>query len=742
MSTRIPPPLSADEEPKVDASQWVAKALRYISQGRLMTICLALGVIAGLVYFVYSRPLYSSRSMVRFTMLSLPVNSDSGRSDTAMNSNNRAIALRALRTQLTSAQIQTLVARRLGVATSTASPESIRQFAIPTVSISFLDSDFMELNVVSYYPNVVRDYARTLVEVYTEFEKEARETYRGIVLDTYMKELDEFRSKLDEQLKKRMDFEESNSLAQVFIQQNSLTHVPKEIVLTKERIQKLMDARTRLGDKSLGDDVIAKLSLLTSARKDSQVDLEVGSVVRNSATGTIQAVSGGKGEIIVSPSLAETMEPWQLLEKRQRELQEELRRASGIYQPGHEVMRKLSEELAAIKDKLKAELQVATQRFEIDIAQLGEKLKSLESKLPEYNEVTAKYEKFRQDYQLIEKGQLDWDKAHSELATRVSKLQFGADKERFLLEYDSTLSLRDVDPVSPNKTKLALVSAGLGLLLAFGVPTCLMLLDSSVNRLTEIEARTGVRGIGLIPLAAKEFLEDIFRSPTLDAKVPNFLLEAHRIIRSNINLHPGKNGKSQVVMVTSARPSEGKTTLAANLAWAFHSMGESVLLVDCDLRRGRVAIITQVSNDVGLSRLIMDEAVPGQAILHTREDALDVIPRGPIVAGVTELLCTDRFEELVEQWKLKYDRVILDTPPVLGLSETNTLQRVADGVVLVIRAHKTLTKDVVEAVDTLKRTGTHLFGMVLNAVDLSKLANHYTYYYYSPLYYSELETHP
>jgi len=67
-------------------------------------------------------------------------------------------------------------------------------------------------------------------------------------------------------------------------------------------------------------------------------------------------------------------------------------------------MRKLSEELAAIKDKLKAELQVATQRFEIDIAQLGEKLKSLESKLPEYNEVTAKYEKFRQDYQLIEKG--------------------------------------------------------------------------------------------------------------------------------------------------------------------------------------------------------------------------------------------------------------------------------------------------------------------------------------------------
>jgi Mrp family chromosome partitioning ATPase len=77
---------------------------------------------------------------------------------------------------------------------------------------------------------------------------------------------------------------------------------------------------------------------------------------------------------------------------------------------------------------------------------------------------------------------------------------------------------------------------------------------------------------------------------------------------------------------------------------------------------------------------------------------------------------------------------------VLGLSETASLQRVVDGVVLVVRAHRTLTKDVVEAADMLRRAGAHMFGLVLNAVDLSKLANHYTYYYYSPLYYSEMET--
>jgi len=728
---------SEEKEGGFDATQWFARSLRYLSYGRLMVICLGAAVLAGVAYFVFSRPTYYSRSLVRVTVLALPVSSDSGKDGTTVP---RALTLRLFERKLMADHIQARVAQKLGVATAKDSPEAIREFVIPSVRIAFLDADYMEVSVYSFFPHVVRDYTQALLAEYTALEKEVQDNFRDKALDTYVNELKQYRVKLDENLKKRMDFEESTSLAQVFIQQNSLTQVPKDIVLTKERLEKMKGILRRLDQEGEKLEVVTKLSLLSAAKSEEVI--EVGSVVRNAVSGTIQTVqpqAKGSSDVIVSPAMVESVEPWRDLEKRQRELQEELHRTAAIYQPGHEAMRKVTAEIAAVHDKLKAELEVANQRFQLELAQLTDKLRALEAKLPEYNEVTAKYEQFRQDYQLLEKGQIDWDKAHSELGVNIAKLQFGADKERIRVDFAGVVALRDSDPVSPSKMKLALISAGMGLLLSLGVPTLLMMWDTSVNRLQDIEERTGIRSMGLIPLAAKEFLQDIFRSPTLDAETPNFLLEAHRIIRSNINLHPNKHGKSQVIMVTSARPSEGKTTLAANLAWAYRSMGEKVLLVDGDLRRGRVAKIAQVPNDVGLSSLLIDESAAETAIIHTREATLDVIPRGPIITGVTELLCTERFEELMNEWRSKYDRIILDTPPVLGLSETATLQRVADGVVLVIRAHKTLTKDVADAVDTLKRTGAHFFGLVLNAVDLSKLANHYTYYYYSPLYYSEME---
>jgi len=734
------PTLNEEGESGFDASQWFAKALRYLSYGRLMLICLAIGLLAGLIYFIFVRPMYYSRSLVKVTVLALPVNSESGKGEPTTVS--RATTLRMFERQLMADHLQARVAQKLGVATAKDSPESVRQFVIPKVDISFIDADYMEVAVNSYFPHVVREYTQTLISEFAAMEKEVRDAFRTKALDTYLKELEQYRGKLDENLKRRMEFEESTSLAQVFIHQNSLTQVPKEIVLTKERLERMTGVRDRLKGNGSDMDVVTKLSLLAGTHSEAQV--EVGSVVRNVVSGTMQTVqpqAKAAGDVIVAPSMVEGVEPWRELEKRQRELQEELRRTAAKYQPGHEAMRKVTAEIAGVADRLKAELDVATQRFELEYAQLADKLKSLEAKLPEYNEVTAKYEKFRQDYQMLEKGQIDWDKAHSDLALNISKLQFGADKERIHVDFAGTVALRDVDPVSPNKMKLAMIAAGLGLMLSLGMPTALMIWDTSVSRLQDIEQRTGVRGIGLIPLASQDFLEDIFRSPILDAKVPNFLLEAHRIIRANIALHPNKERKSQVVMVTSARPTEGKTTLSANLSWAFHSMGEKVLLVDCDMRRGRIAKLTELPNDVGLSSLLSNDSFNHDNVIqHTHGGALDVVTRGPIVSGVTELLCTERFEDLVKEWRLKYDRVILDTPPVLGLSETASLQRVVDGVVLTVRAHRTLAKDVVDAVDMLKRAGAHMFGIVLNAVDLSKLANHYTYYYYSPIYYSELET--
>ncbi|MCB1078343.1 MAG: CpsD/CapB family tyrosine-protein kinase, partial [Verrucomicrobiae bacterium] len=252
---------------------------------------------------------------------------------------------------------------------------------------------------------------------------------------------------------------------------------------------------------------------------------------------------------------------------------------------------------------------------------------------------------------------------------------------------------------------------------------------------------TGLNGIGMIPLARKELLEDVHRSPAQGATVPNFLLETIRVIRSNICLRPNRNSQTQVVMVTSARPQEGKTSQAANLAWSFSSMGEKTLLLDCDLRRGRVHGFTRVSNELGMTHLLLGDCTPEQAIqpVGHRSSAFDIIPRGPVIAGTTEILCQKRFDDLIALFRQHYDRIVIDTPPVLGLSETSSLQRVCDGVVLVVRAEATSKKDVGDAVSILSKAGAHFFGFVLNAVDLSKASNYYNYYYYSAAYYDDFD---
>ena len=106
--------------------------------------------------------------------------------------------------------------------------------------------------------------------------------------------------------------------------------------------------------------------------------------------------------------------------------------------------------------------------------------------------------------------------------------------------------------------------------------------------------------------------------------------------------------------------------------------------------------------------------------------------------GTTDLLVQRVFAELLETFRSEYDHIVVDTPPVLGLSETTALQRAVDGVLFVVRAEKTARKDVVDAMTLLRKAGAHLFGLVLSDLDLNRVSNYHNYYYYSPSYYEDL----
>jgi len=243
-----------------------------------------------------------------------------------------------------------------------------------------------------------------------------------------------------------------------------------------------------------------------------------------------------------------------------------------------------------------------------------------------------------------------------------------------------------------------------------------------------------MRGLGIVPQidassagAAALISREEGRKDTL--------IENFRVIRTNVLSMGTLTKPPHVVMVTSAMPKEGKTVVSSNLALSFAHTGARTLLIDTDLRRGRLHRLFGYRKDPGLSNVLLNEVTLDQACRPTDQENLSILSAGRHLESGTELLGSPRFIELMQTLRARYDRIVIDTPPVLGLSETAAMQSLVDGVLFVIWTGNTPARTAKAAVDMLTANGANFYGFVLNRLDLSATANYYQYYYYSHDYY-------
>lgn len=723
-----------------------AQALQYVRHVRLMMAMGCLGILAGLVYYVYSTPLYQSRSLVYVRGFGSPVRMAEVPETVEAGGLNRHIVQ-----EFTSRRNIIETAKRMGIVGPSATWEDV-VYEIPRVNSEGIDSAHLEVTVVARSPDIVHRFAEELVAEFRLQQEQSWAQYRDEALDRYAREVQALETKANDGLKELAAFERNGKMTESSIEQSRLNELPKDLVITREVLQRMDAVKAKLdsmpagsyGDASIPR-VLEELSLLASF--DKERDVKVGDMIRRplvGGTSPVQTAPPSKlsTEIIVQPGMVDNLFPWQQLEKERRMIEDKIAEAAKQYLPGHQVMKDLNEQLETNERSLRAELAVVRQRFDLEHEHYRNKLALLEKRLPEYHKVNEELSQTSQTYADIEKDKALWDKARDHIAEKLAVVTFSQDRNWVEMRFKGYTSLRDDIPISPNKMRLVLLSVLLAVGGAIGVPTIVNLTNNSASTLQQLEEVTGVKGVGIVPHTTKEILEDVCRSPAVGAKVPNYLLENFRLVRSHIVLHPGRHGRTQAVMCTSARPSEGKTSQAANLAWAFQSMGARTILIDCDLRRGRVHGFTKVSNELGMTHLLQGHCTLDECIQKTPSPLLDVIPRGPITIGTTDLLVQPVFAKLMEELRGKYDQVIVDTPPVLGLSETSSLQNMVDGVVFVVRAEATSRKDVVDAVTILRKAGAHMFGIVLNDLDLDKVSNYYNYYYYSASYYEDFEVPP
>ncbi len=203
--------------------------------------------------------------------------------------------------------------------------------------------------------------------------------------------------------------------------------------------------------------------------------------------------------------------------------------------------------------------------------------------------------------------------------------------------------------------------------------------------------------------------------------------EAIRSVRTNIQFS-GVDKKNKVISITSAKPAEGKSTIIYNLAKSFAENGDKVILLDCDLRKPTIPLISGVDNNIGLTNYLTGK-VDYSRIINTDPDQenFDMIFTGPIPPNPAEILASKAYKNLVEQFSDIYDYVFIDTPPAGLFTDASIVSTLCDGVIFAIKSSDTKREEIVQALDNLKKVDANILGTVLTHVPMKhkKYGNYY-----------------
>lgn len=206
----------------------------------------------------------------------------------------------------------------------------------------------------------------------------------------------------------------------------------------------------------------------------------------------------------------------------------------------------------------------------------------------------------------------------------------------------------------------------------------------------------------------------------------SLLAEKYRNLRTSIE-YSSVDKKLQTIVVTSSEKDEGKSTVSANLAYVLAQGEKKVLIVDCDLRKPTVHRKFELSNQIGLTEVLVEKVEIDKAI-QKLEYGVDVLTSGMLPPNPAEIVDSKAVESLFEYFKTIYDYIIIDTPPVGIVTDGVVLAGKADGVILVVRANKTKDTSVMDGYNELKKVNANVLGTVINVVETPK--DKYGYYGY------------
>lgn len=274
------------------------------------------------------------------------------------------------------------------------------------------------------------------------------------------------------------------------------------------------------------------------------------------------------------------------------------------------------------------------------------------------------------------------------------------------------------------------VATSVGFILGLALALILESLDTNLKTMTDIERTLQLPLLAAIPsVETEDLLPSRFREFAVAKGTSSWsrIAEALRGMRTSILLSsPGSPPKT--ILITSTRPAEGKSSVATLMAITFALNGSKVLLIDADLRRPSVNLRFRIGKGLGLSSVLSGKAKAKEAVMPWSElPNLHIMTSGPVPPLPSELLGSSQMEDLIQQLRDEYDFVLIDTPPVLAVTDASVLSRITDASILIIRYGAAQRHVVQRCIDMLDRSGAHLLGVAVNIVDFN--APEYSEYY-------------
>lgn len=606
----------------------------------------------------------------------------------------------------------------------------------------------IQVTYSSHDPKQAARIANALIDSYKSQYLQSHYTATSETSDWLAKQLTELKDNVQESEKKLTDFEKENGILSFSVGGSD-------------------SSKDSTIDPQVHSVVIQKLDALNAELTAAEMRrIEKEAIYRLASTGNEDVILGLGNDSLALQSNSMVLSQGggvsnlQELRHQEDQLKIKMAQAAAVYGPANRHIKDLQIQLSALNAQIAEELKVIAKRAQVDFQLAQQDEDAVRARFDEQQAAASKLNEKAVEFSVLSQEAYSRKRLYEDLYTKLQEANVSAGIK--------ATNITIVDPArpqsSPSRPKVRMDEV-LGILfggfLGFAAAYVADSLDRTVNDPFEVGDLTGRPVIGIIPkfgAARTAYGYGLPRRKAKQAKAPpgesaeqspasamvwtiehpySSAAEAFRALRTSI-MHSRVGGGPKVILITSCTPAEGKTTVTSNLAVVFAQHQKRVLIIEADMRRARMLHVMRVSNKVGLSTLLVGACTVDEAIARdVYIPMLDIIPAGPRPPMPSELLGSTVFAELLESLRSRYDIILVDSPPLLLVTDPLAISPRVDFTIWVTRVGQVTRPQLIRANHLMGRGNMQVTGLVVNG--LSESDSEYGYGNYGTYYGEENE---